>query len=169
MTPTPRTFTVVTKNAMNKKKSRSDEFIQNYFASFSRHLLPFGKLLCWTNSKDPLQMLQCNVSEKFFHPNFTWYAKSYNRSCSTVTIIGWTKITSNQNFMFLFLPLPLPSYFTYIAPIHISISSPPLPYFDIKLDRFSKFWTITNVDPLKICLSLHPKVFLFGEFLFPKQ
>lgn len=34
---------------------------------------------------------RCNISEKYVYPNYTCYAKSFNRTCSTVTGRGTAK------------------------------------------------------------------------------
>lgn len=40
--------------------------------------------------------VRCNVSDKFAYQNFSCFPKSYNRSFSTVNIIGTTKFPLND-------------------------------------------------------------------------
>lgn len=43
-----------------------------------------------------INYLNCTVSDKFIFPNWTCYAKSYNRSFSGLNIIGTSRVPLNN-------------------------------------------------------------------------
>lgn len=54
----------------------------------------------------------CNASEKFIYKNLSCFSKSYNRSFSTLNVIGTTKLPLNNLHVstieiIKFLPLPI--------------------------------------------------------------
>lgn len=45
------------------------------------------------------KMVRCNISDKFVYPNISCFAKSFNRSHSTMSILEWAKQPLNKIFV----------------------------------------------------------------------
>lgn len=86
------------------KASSSKAFAMNLFqvtlvASMFLYFFWFSDCCIEQVQKAYIKSVRCNVSDKFVYPNVTCYAKSFNRSCSTATVIGTSKMPLNRIYV----------------------------------------------------------------------